>query len=161
VQAIANMPYFASQIANYFIERGSRENVKVDPLKLQKLVYLAHGWHLLFENAPLIREQIEAWRYGPVVPYLYRLARRYGSLSIGSRLPEPQGGLPIDPRTERLLNEIWRVYGQKSGIELSMLTHEPGYAWDLTRRSNETPWNDAIIENSLIQDEFKGRQARG
>jgi hypothetical protein len=53
------------------------------------------------------------------------------------------------------------MYGHKSGVELSMLTHEPGYAWDLTRRMNEGAWSSAVIDNSLIKDEFRKRQAKG
>ena len=155
------MPYFASQIANYFIRRGQVENNPVDPLKVQKLVYLAHGWHLFFLNTPLISEEIEAWRYGPVVPPLYRMLREYRSAPVDKLVPEPQGAMPIDPTTEKLLNQVWDTYKGRSGIELSMLLHEPGYAWDITRRSNETPWSDAVISNRLIQDEFRERQARG
>lgn len=154
------MSYSVAQIANYFIERGTTEGVKVDPLKLQKLVYLAHGWHLFFKQSPLIDDRIEAWRYGPVVPYLYRMARQYGSGPVSSRFSEPAAVLPLNHDTENLLAQVWKTYGRKSGIDLSMLTHEPGYAWDLTRRTNETPWSDAVIENVLIEDEFRSRQTK-
>jgi len=57
------MPYSAAQIANEFIRRARQDGIVVDPLKLQKLVYLTHGWHLAFLGTPLINEDIQAWRY--------------------------------------------------------------------------------------------------
>jgi len=40
-------------------------------MKLQKLVYYAHGWHLALNNEPLIDEQVECWQYGPVISSLF------------------------------------------------------------------------------------------
>lgn len=155
------MAYSATQIANFFILKGLEEGVKVDPLKVQKLVYFAHGWHLYFHKSPLIRDGIEAWRYGPVVPNLYYAYRKFGTSTIKETAPEPEGCLPLDERTNAFLGQIWKSYGRYTGLDLSMMTHEPGYAWDMTRRENATPWNDAVINNALIQDEFSRRKNGG
>jgi uncharacterized phage-associated protein len=155
------MPYPAAAIANEFIRRGRTENIGVDPLKIQKLVYLAHGWHLAFLGMPLIREHIEAWKYGPVVPVLYRAFRRFGFSSIDTEMKVPDDSPPLDERTCALLGEVWKTYRHKSGVELSMLTHETGYAWDLTRHMNEDGWSSPVIDNSLIRDEFRKRQLKG
>jgi uncharacterized phage-associated protein len=152
------MPFPAAAIANEFIRRGLTENIGVDPLKVQKLVYLAHGWHLAFLGTPLICENIEAWEYGPVVPELYREFRRFGFSSISREMKLPDNVPPFDGQTSALLDEVWKTYRNKSGVELSMLTHEPGYAWDLTRRMNEGRWNSHVIDNSLIRDEFLKRK---
>lgn len=37
------MAYTPQHIANYFLERAEREGVRVSPLKLIKLVYIAYG----------------------------------------------------------------------------------------------------------------------
>lgn len=155
------MPYLAEQIANYFIKRGKEEDVIVDPLKVQKLVYLSHGWHLAFLKSPLIRESIEAWKYGPVVPDLYRKFREYGSSTITKEAPEPSNAQPLDAQTVALLDEVWHKYGRISGIALSALTHEPGYAWDLARRGSEGGWRNPEIPNEWIQDEFERRRSDG
>lgn len=155
------MPYLASQIANYFIIRGRAEDVKIDPLKMQKLVYLAHGWHLAFEKRPLICETIEAWKYGPVVPSLYRQFRDYGYSTIDKEMPVFALADKIDARTEALLNQVWLKYGHISGVSLSAMTHESGYAWELARRGHEANWNSPDIQNVWIQDEFERRRAQG
>jgi uncharacterized phage-associated protein len=151
----------AKTIANYFLDLGRRDGVPIDPLKLQKLVYLAHGWSLFFLKRPLIKEPFEAWRYGPVVPVLYQEFRRFGGSPItdfAAEVPgEPSYG--IDPQTKSLLEAVWERYKTLTPIQLSMLTHEPGYAWDLVqRRPDFFPWGARKIPNEFIADEFSRRQ---
>ena len=72
------MAHNPKAIANYFLELARADDEELSPLKIQKLVYYANGWHLAIKGKPLISEQVEAWPYGPVVPSLYRAFRSYG-----------------------------------------------------------------------------------
>ena len=54
-------------VAQYILERKGR----LDTIKLQKLVYYAQAWHLVWEDYPLFDSRIEAWGIGPVCPDLY------------------------------------------------------------------------------------------
>jgi uncharacterized phage-associated protein len=47
-------------------------------MQVLKLVYYCHAWMLGVYSRPLVRQPIEAWRYGPVVRELYRSIREYG-----------------------------------------------------------------------------------
>ena len=73
------MPYSASVIAYAFVQKGIEEGKFVTQMKLQKMVYFAHGYHLARYNEPLIREEFEAWKFGPVVPSIYQSYKLYGS----------------------------------------------------------------------------------
>ena len=44
-------------------------------LKLQKLVYYAQAWSLVWDEEPLFPDPIEAWANGPVVYELYKRHR--------------------------------------------------------------------------------------
>ena len=79
------MPYDPKAIANYFLTVAAEHNESLDPMKIQKLVYFANGWHLAVKGAPLINEQVEAWPYGPVIPSLYAAFRRFGDQPITRR----------------------------------------------------------------------------
>ena len=140
-----NVPALA--IANEFIRLGIGEGRPIDPMKLQKLVYLAHGWHLAFRNQPLISDAIEAWQYGPVIPSLYTQFRRYGARVIttpGSALQE----IPVLTDDVRaLVQQVWKKYGGLSAIELSMFTHEAGFAWELTRKKTQADCDGYRITN--------------
>ena len=60
-------PYTAKAIANYFLKHRKRFKRKgpITQMKLHKLVYFAHGWHLALKGEPLIDETLQAWDYGP------------------------------------------------------------------------------------------------
>lgn len=96
-------------------------------MKLQKLVYYAQAWSLVWDEQPLFPERIEAWAMGPVSPELYELHR--GSFRV-SRLV--QGNPDVLTAAEReTIDAIIDYYGQKSSHWLSDLSHR------------EAPWKDA------------------
>ena len=41
-------------------------------MKLQKLLYYAQAWSLVWDDAPLFPESVEAWANGRVLPDLYQ-----------------------------------------------------------------------------------------
>ena len=65
------MTYDVRAVANFFLDQAQEEGQKLDHMKLQKLAYIAHGWHLAITGEPLFHERVEAWPYGPVIPDLY------------------------------------------------------------------------------------------
>ena len=151
--------YPALSIAQEFIGMSLRDGRPVDPMKLQKLVYLAHGWHLAFRGQPLLCETVEAWQYGPVIPSLYAQFKRYGARDITTLGPGLQDAPVITDDVRALLEQVWKKYGTMSAIELSMFTHEAGFAWDLTRNKVHEAYDGYRMPNDLIADEFTRRLA--
>lgn len=154
------MPYDARAVANYILNLAATDAIPVTSLKIQKLVYLAHGWSLALRQIPLIYNEVEAWRYGPVVSELYHAFKQYGPSAITEKAYVRPGEPPIDAETGAFINSVWGVYKKYSGLQLSALTHEKGYAWDLAT-SAPTNWFTPRISNTLIADEFIRRQASG
>jgi len=76
------MPKAVEAIANWFLDRSKSDGKPVDPMKLQKLIYFAHGWHLGLIRHPLVDELFEAWEYGPVVPSIYHEFKMFGSRAL-------------------------------------------------------------------------------
>src|SRR4051812_38412301 len=82
------MRFKPKAIANYFLDLAEMDNEKIQPLKMQKLVYFAHGWYMAFMGdpiKPLLDEYVEAWQYGPVIPDLYHAFKSFGSNPITGR----------------------------------------------------------------------------
>jgi len=52
------MTYSSFEVANYFIKKSLQEKRPITPMKLQKLIYFAHGWNLGLAGKPLINELI-------------------------------------------------------------------------------------------------------
>ena len=73
----------AIDIAAYFVELASNINENdLTNLKLQKLLYFAQGKYLSKYNAPLFKEEIEAWFLGPVVREVYEEYKICGAFPI-------------------------------------------------------------------------------
>lgn len=130
-------PYPAIAVANFFLSRAQEEGKPVSQLKLQKLVYFAHGWHLAIKDEPLIEERIEAWEFGPVVHNIYRKAKKYGRDPIPEKLdgnlypdsPEDAEIPTSDTSTRNLLNRVWESYKDYTAGQLSAMTHKSDWAW--------------------------------
>jgi uncharacterized phage-associated protein len=149
------MTFSAVAIANYFIEKGLAEDNPVTPMKVQKLVYLSHGWFLaLSKGQPLIKEKIGAWPFGPVIATLYKKFAKYSKKPITELAKDSNGEvIRIDPRQSEviaLLDKIWSVYGSMTAIQLSNLTHETGTPWSQVYEEGASK----IIPDTIIQQHF-------
>ena len=149
--------YSPFAVAKFFLQEAGPED-NMTPMKLIKLVYIAHGWHLGLFRAPLIAERAQAWKYGPVVPSVYDQYKRFG------RDPIPGGEAhdiaseiePGDARTRQLLATIWARYGGYDGLQLSTLTHQKNTPW--YQVWHEQGGKDRLsvpIPNDLIQAHYQ------
>jgi len=158
--------YPAVAIANHFLELAKNEHKIIQPMKLQKLVFLAHGWHLGIHEKPLITERVEAWEWGPVIPSVYHAFKQFGRKPVTESGESPawnECGSVVstiprvnedDQETKDFLREVWKIYGKYTGIQLSNLTHEKGAPWDIARRGNEgQKW--LAIGDHIIQEYYK------
>lgn len=85
------MPLETGAVANYLLDLADASGDPVSPMKLQKLLYYAHGWHLAVTDRPLLNEFVEAWRWGPVIPSIYHEFKEFGDAPIkGTRFCNAQ-----------------------------------------------------------------------
>lgn len=150
-------------VGNYFIRKSLTDGTELTPMKLMKLTYLAHGWHLALSDAgePLIPEAIFAWKYGPVIRSVYDSFKKYGRNQITVLEPNAEGQI-VFPSEERnqFLDRIWDVYRQFSGPQLSTITHEPGSPWDIVwNQQGGKSRSNALIPNDTIRDYYRGKAA--
>lgn len=112
-------------VANYLLENGNG----LDQLKLIKLVYLCHGWHLAVFGKPLVNEGAQAWPYGPVFPSIYRATNGNGKSPIKYRLGD---GKPanLSAKQKKLVGLVLKKYKPLSGVELMRMSHKEGTPWD-------------------------------
>jgi uncharacterized phage-associated protein len=67
------------------LDEADRANRSITNLALQKLLYFAHGLHLVETKSPLVTGFFEAWRFGPVHPIAYRSFKGAGANPIQFR----------------------------------------------------------------------------
>lgn len=157
------MSYDAKAIANYFLELAKMKKEAMDLMKLQKLIYFAHGFYLAIKKEPLLDEQIEAWQYGPVIPSIYHEFKEFGNRPITRPATEFDATqfcfyaypLPTDNLTKRLLEKVWEVYGVYTGIQLANMTHLPGSPWDkIYKKYNHNIPKGTDIPEDIIKEYF-------
>ena len=155
--------YPALAIANAFLDCAEKEERTMSPLKIQKLVYIAHGWHLGILDSPLIAERIEVWRWGPVISSIYHEFKHFGNQAITGRgtIPKKVGygeykrGMDIEfvePRIDendeirkKFIERVWELYGKYTGIQLSNLTHDKDTPWYKAKSDDQAVIDDAAI----------------
>ena len=162
------MGYPAKAVANAFLEIAREHGATLTPLKLQKLVYISHGWSLGLTGTPLvIDEHPEAWQYGPVFPSLYHEFKEFGKGQIAKKASELDFNGPgfsfqvVEPEipeddtlTWSLLKRVWDAYGKFGGIGLSELTHQAGTPWAQIRNGSGGIKN-ADIPDDLIAAHYR------
>lgn len=112
-------------VAAYILEKRGQTT----HMKLQKLAYYAQAWSLVWDEAPLFAERIEAWANGPVVPDLF--ARLQGKYAVSKQ--DLRKGTPshLSSEQKETIDRVLDYYGDRDPQWLSDLTHM------------ESPWLEA------------------
>lgn len=148
------MSYPSELIAKYFQKIANSEGKTLTHMKIQKLVFFAHGVHLAAFGGPLINEEVKAWKFGPVIPELYDRLYKFGSSIVNLDInDENLTALEDDNNAEESIRVVWKVYGSNSAWTLSEISHRKESPWDIV-------WNQlgntfSTIPNSLIEDYYK------
>lgn len=92
---------------------------KISSMKLHKLLYYCQAWSLVWDEAPLFFENIEAWSNGPVIRELFNYHR--GSFLI----KKIENGNPdkLSLVQRETVDSVLDYYGSKSSQWLVDLTH--------------------------------------
>lgn len=152
--------YKPTWVANNFLLRGQEDRCRIDPLKIQKLVYCFHGWHLAITGSPAVGERFEAWPHGPVLSSLYHIFKRYGFQRITELASDvdPKTGKTVpfyvqdsESQFDEIFDFVWNRYGHLSGQQLSNMTHAPGTPWSMAREKGLQYIPDREIRNHFIQ----------
>lgn len=138
-------------IANRFLDVAAASGDPLTPMQLLKLVYIAHGWMLGLYGVPLIRDDVQAWKYGPVIPRVYHAVKDYRNQPVYGPLPQNRNDTLV-PAEESLIRQIFDIYGHRSGVELSRLTHQPGSPWAQTYLDGMP---NLVISNDIIEDHYR------
>lgn len=151
--------YDARAIANLFLSwaREDKKNESYTPMKIIKIVYIAHGWCLAILEKPLILNPVEAWRYGPVIRSLYDEFKQFGNETIQgfaeySEDENKSGRVKEDIGKDfiEIIYSVYHNYGNLGAFQLANLTHRPNSPWEKAIEASET-----FISNDIIKDGYK------
>ena len=154
-------------VANAFLKKSQKDGTIITQMKLQKLVYIAHGWMLGLSGKPLVNQEPEAWERGPVFPQLREHVKNSGSNPIGDLIHENddspfaffsnqlRGAIitaDLDEYEQLVIDHVWTRYGQMGPFDLSDLTHQPNTPWSITFENGDG--RNCPIDNKLIRNHY-------
>ena len=130
-----------------------RSGWSISNLALQKILYLAHMYHLGEHNAPLISGHFEAWDYGPVQPIIYHKLKIFGASPVRNIFRSVRD---IEDGSEReMLDAAVEQLANAALGKLVTLTHWEKGAW----AKNYIPGVRSIeIPDEDIKQEYDDRK---
>lgn len=118
--------YTAMQIAEYTINKCTRDGKYISNLSLQKILYYIQIHFLKKDKNPIFTDDIEAWQFGPVVPKVYYRYCGFGSSPILLSYPD----LILDNEVKNDLNEIIEEKREINPWKLVDDTHKENGPWE-------------------------------
>lgn len=156
-------PYDARAVANLVLDKANEIGAELTQLQLYKIIYFAHGWYLASEGKRLIRQDFQAWSYGPVIGVVRDAFKDYGKMPIKGRAEKLDiftGELTAvesvtDTTDIEFVSKVVNFYHAYDGWELSNMTHEKDSPWDRVWNSEKPIGNLGLrIDERMIKDHF-------
>ena len=120
----------AIDVANFFVDLANSDpDDCMTNLRVNKLLYFAQAWSVVRRNKPLFEEDMQAWKYGPVVPEVYTAFSACGR----ERIASVSGDYSLNSFSSDeldLLIDVARQYGNYTSSTLVDFTHEKNGPWD-------------------------------
>jgi uncharacterized phage-associated protein len=151
-------------VCNLILDEADQARRSISNLALQKLLYFAHGIHLVETTNPLVTGFFEAWQFGPVHPIAYRAFKTAGANPIQFRAtirdPFTQAVIPLQECAD------WDIRSRVSRIIAMYAGMTPGRLVEVSHAA-EAPWRFIVskaqsetifglrIPNDVIRSRFK------
>jgi len=127
------------------------QNWKVTNLRLQKILYIAQVLSLgMRQGNRLFNAEIQAWKYGPVVPEVYRRFKFFGSEYI-PKIAFSEDSTSCSDDECAFIDAVANMTKSLKDWELVGLTHRPGSAWYKVFSEGK---RDAVISETDMCEEF-------
>ncbi len=124
--------YNVEAIANFIIDKCTRDENPISNLKLQKILYFVWVDYFKQTKRTLFMDSMCAWQLGPVVPEIYYEYCVYGGRPI-NLLCE----IELSKEDQDILAPIVEKYEYVPVSTLVERTHQHGTAWDQVYKNGE------------------------
>lgn len=144
--------------------------IELDQLQLNKHCYLVNGFTLKERDEPAFYNNVEAWRYGPVIPEVYSAYKYYEDKKI-THLEMCRTSLldnreKVSERWDKLvkiigedvvavISGVLKQYGKYTGGQLVEMTHGNDTPWKKVYR----PGHNKIINTDIIKNFYRRLRA--
>ncbi len=122
-------------VANTILYHFVDNEIEVNHIKLQCLVYLLFKAYAKRTERKLFNEPFEVYKHGPVLPSVCYHFQGFGNDAITSLAHDAKGKVQVvDLYKDKNLWDVWCTfllrYKDCDAVELSRIVRLPGSAWD-------------------------------
>ena len=112
-------------VASYIYNRyESEKGIRIDEMKLHKLMYFSQRESLIQNNEPLFEAVFYGWKFGPILKEIRMI---YKENSFYKEVPEE-----VIARMIPVMDKVFEEYSEKDSWSLSRLTHGE-FSWKNSR----------------------------
>ncbi len=137
-------------VAERILQLRHAQGLETTHFQLQKLIYIAHGWMLGLHGVPLVRDDIKAWEYGPVIIDVYHRYKQHGSSPIPASEEDDDLSDLLTSKQQEIIQEVVDEYNLPFEDLYRMVHHE------------DSPWTktwlkkgrSSVIPNRLIRKHY-------
>ena len=158
-------PYPATLVAREFFNLNHRKNElgNFRPIHIILLSYIANGWAYPSFNRRLIKEDVEAWKYGPMYSGLLDKFRKCSENFESAACMVPYDSeeqyyrrkhgkyMKLDDDSKELVKVIYDAYKDHTEGQLVTSLMMKGSPWD---RFIPWPWRSNVISQKTIKDYY-------
>ena len=156
----------ALHVADYMLATAKLDyGLDLDQLQLNKLLHITNGFVLQKRDDPAFHNDVEAWKYGPVIRIVWETYRDWSDHPIGTlamcRTPLSNTDAAVGRRAEILgiigrdvasvVGGVLRKYGRCTGTKLTAMTHRKGTPWSKSYRRGY----DVVIPTKTISEFYR------
>ena len=139
----------ARAIANLIIKEHGKQDRWLTAWSLSQLIYIAHGRCLACTGSPLIKDDIRAWEYGPVIPNVYWEFVKKGlkvkdEATFGPFWNKKKFSANISDEELSIIKDVVSNYSNMEYYELTDMLSRPGTPWVSLARSHQIIPNEEI-----------------
>ena len=151
----------AMDVARYIIAAFYRKDKEIDEgvsegisnLKLQKLLYFCQAFALVKIGKPMFKEDLYAWKYGPVVSEVYEAYKEHKNNPLPKQKTK-QGDTTLSDADKKIVKEVLKTFGGYSAIRLMNITHSHK-PWKNLEKKVEKGKRDVVIPQESIKKYYE------
>lgn len=128
------MSYSALDVSKYIINYVNARDTEISNLKLQKILYFIQGFSFVFLEGEFFKEEIYAWKHGPVIREVYWQYSKF----VANGISNEEDVLEFKTEEKKFLDSIIDELYKLSAWELVNITHE------------HSTWKNHISDMSII-----------
>ena len=132
------MTYHVMQVAGAFIDLANRMDSRFTEGRLQKLLYIAQGWHLAITGKCAFEEDFVAREQGPVLPEIDLEFALRGSFPFTEE-DASDAALDDDDLISQVILRVWDYYGEAAEAEVDDIATHTLSPWARARAGERLP----------------------